>query len=114
MFDWLRALQFDGKQAVFQRGASHLYSVRENERALELPRGNPAMQECSFRRLALLPANHELRVLYAYAEVGEIETRDRERDSQPIGSDMFDIIWRIGILSRFRGVIEQTLDMLEA
>src|SRR5689334_22463887 len=83
----------------------------EYEAALELPAGDATVKEGFVCGFAHAPADDELIVLNAHAQILGPKAGDRERDFQPVFSRMLDVVWRIGI--RFLRSLEQLFDMLE-
>src|SRR5215218_11185093 len=111
--------EIDRQQPVGQVGAQNLHAFGEQEGALELPRGNAAMQVLPRLVIALAAADDELAFLERDLELVPGEPRDRERDPQPFrlalgAGDALDIVGRIAVARGFRNAIERLLDLIEA
>src|ERR1700731_3643799 len=114
----LRPGQIDRQQPVFQVRAQHLHPLRQHESALEVARGDPAMDVLPCL-VVLLPApDHELVFLNGYIELVAGKSRHRQRDPQPFGLAVvtvapLDIVGRITV-GPFDDAIERTLDFVES
>jgi hypothetical protein len=97
---------------MIQLGSQHLDTVRKNETALELPRGDATVQKGFVNRTVQPAANDQLIVFDGDAEILGGKPCNRERDPQSFVVRMFDIVGRIGL--RLGVPFEQSFDMLEA
>src|SRR5580700_8308272 len=79
----LRPCEVDRQQPVLQVRAEHIHAVSEHEGALELPRGDAAMQVLPGLVVLLASADDELVFLSGYIELVAGKSRHRERDAQP-------------------------------
>src|SRR5215203_7011756 len=77
----LRPGEVDRQQPVFQVRAQHLHPLRQHEGALEVARGDAAMDVLPGLVILLPAPNHELIVLNRYIELVAGKTRHRERDA---------------------------------
>src|SRR5580698_10480621 len=81
----LRPGQIDRQQPVFQIRAQHQHPLRQHEGALEVARGDAAMDVLPSLVVLLAAADHQLIFLSSYIELVTREARDRQRDAQPFG-----------------------------
>src|SRR5579864_3681452 len=81
----LRPGQIDRQQPVFQVRAQHLHPLRQHEGALEVARGDAAMDVLPGLVVLLATADHELVFLNGYIELVAGEPRHRQRDAQALG-----------------------------
>src|SRR5204862_305813 len=93
----LRTDQVNVEEPVIQPRAAHLDAFREDKGALELARGDAAVQINPLRIVRLLAADDELVVFDRDAEVAHGETRHRKGDAQRVLAELFDIIGRIAV-----------------
>src|SRR6185312_4615168 len=110
-------IEIDRQQAVFQIRAHHLHSVRQHKRALELTCGNAAMEVLAGLVVLLSPADHQLAFLDADIEVIPGETRNGERDTQPlrvlpVARQTLDVVGRVTV-SPLGDAVEHALDLIE-
>src|SRR5580704_1874481 len=80
----LRAHQIDRQQSVFQVRPQHFHAVRQHEGALELARGDAAMDVLPALVVLLAAADDELALLYADIELVTGEAGDRQGNAEPI------------------------------
>src|SRR6185369_6412637 len=92
--------QIDVQEAVVEPGTRHFDAFGEHERALELPRGDAAMQVDALAIVVLLAAHHQLVVLDLDREVSHGETGHRQRDAQRVLAGLLDIVGRIAVRRR--------------
>src|SRR5215213_1049659 len=98
----LRPGEVDRQQPVFQVRAQHLHPLRQHESALEVARGDAAMDVLP-SLVVLLPApNHQLIFLNRYIELVAGKTRHRQCDPQPFGLAVgtvapFDVVGRVTV-----------------
>src|SRR5215813_4219425 len=81
----LRPGEIDRQQPVLQIRTQHLHPLRQHESALEVARGDAAMDVLPGFVLLLTTPDHELVFLNGYIELVAGESRHRQRDSQPFG-----------------------------
>src|SRR4051795_10419690 len=108
----------DRQQPVFQIRAQHLHPLRQHEGALEVARGDAAMDVLPGLVVLLPTADDELVFLNGYIELVAGESGDRQRDSQPLGLALrsvapLDIVGRVTV-GTFDDPIEHALDLVEA
>ena len=114
----LRADQIDRQQPVLQVGAQHLHAVRQHEHALELARGDAAVEILPALVVLLTAADDQLAFLDRNVELIAGETGDGQRDAQPFGvcrvaRQPLDVVGRIAV-GCLGDAVEQTLDLVEA
>src|ERR1700704_6319318 len=110
--------EVDRQQPVFQVRAQHLHPLRQHESALEVARGDAAMDVLPGLVVVLAAPDHELVFLNGYIKLVAGKTCHRQRDSQPFGLAVaaitpLDIVRRIAI-GAFDDAIERTLDFVES
>src|SRR5215470_9484116 len=98
----LRAREIDRQQPVLEVGPKHIHAVCKHERALELPRGNAAMQVLPSLVVLLASADDELVFLDAHVELVAGEAGHRERDAKTLGKlgvagEPLDVVGRVAI-----------------
>ena len=94
--------------------ARDLNAVSEHEAALELARGDAAMQEDpTFGILGLAAADHELVVLERDREVVLGEPGQRQGDAVGGVAALLDVVGRIAVVARLRGAFHQPVELLE-
>src|ERR687891_1187337 len=81
----LRPGKVDRQQPVFQIRAQHLHPLRQHEGALEVARGDAAMDVLPGLVVLLAAPDHELVFLNGHIELVTGKTRYRQRDAQPFG-----------------------------
>src|ERR1700722_10709117 len=114
----LRPGQIDRQQPVFQVRAQHLHPLRQHEGALEVARGDAAMDVLPGLVVLLAAPNHEPVFLYRYIDFVASKTRHCERDAQPLGLPIaavaaLDVVGRITV-GAFNDAIEYALDLVES
>src|SRR3954470_6557905 len=114
----LRPGEVDRQQPVFQIRAQHLHPLGQHKGALEVARGDAAMDVLSGLVILLPAPNHELIFLNRYIELVAGKTRHRKRDAQPFGLAVgavaaLDIVGRITVGTLY-DTIERTLDFVES
>jgi hypothetical protein len=110
----LRALEIEVQQPVVEPGALHLHPFRQHEGALELPRGDAAMQEDAPLGIVLLAAaDHQLVVLLRDLQVVHGEAGDGQRDAQAVIAGLLDIVGRVAI-GALAHAVEHLLEVVEA
>src|SRR5262245_23942074 len=77
-----RPVDVDAEQAILEPSAGDLQALGQHEAALELARGDAAMEIDVAGLLRALPADDELIVLDGHLELALREAGDRERDAQ--------------------------------
>src|SRR5579864_4909166 len=110
--------QVDRQQPVFQIRAQHLHPLRQHEGALEVARGDAAMDVLPGLVVVLAAPNHELVFLNSYIELVTGKTSHRQCDPQAFGLAVaaiapLDIVGRIAV-GAFDDAIERTLDFVES
>src|SRR5580700_747372 len=114
----LRAHQVDRQQSVLQVRPQYLHAVRQHEGALELARGDAAVDVLPAFVVLLPAADDELALLYADIELVAGETCDRKCNAQPfrtvpVPRNPLDIVGRIA-LRGLADAVEHALDLVEA
>src|ERR1700753_3560254 len=103
----LRPGEINRQQPVLQIRAQHMHPLRQHKGALEVARGDAAMDVLTGLVVLLATPDHELVFLNGYIELVTGESRHRQRDTQPFGSAVgaftpLDIIGR-GTVGRLGG-----------
>src|SRR5262245_21188708 len=75
--------EIDRQQAVSQIGTQYLHAFRQHERALEMARGDTAMDVLPCFVVLLPAADHELIFLSRHIQLIAGEARDSPSDPQP-------------------------------
>src|SRR6201996_3261345 len=114
----LRPGKIDRQQPVPQIRAQHMHPLCQHEGALEVARGDTAMDVLTGLVVLLAAPDHELVFLNGYIELVTGKTRHRQRDTQPFGSAIraftpLDIIGRVTV-GALDDSIKHTLDLVEA
>src|ERR1700683_1503693 len=114
----LRAHQVDRQQSVLQVRPQYLHAVRQHEGALELARGDAAVDVLPAFVVLLPAADDELALLSSDIELVAGETRHRKCNAQafravPVSRNTFDVVRRITLRS-LADAIEHALDLVEA
>src|SRR3984957_9570341 len=114
----LRAHQVDRQQSVLQVRPQYLHAVRQHEGALELARGDAAVDVLPAFVVLLPAADDELALLYADIELVARKTRDRKGNAQPfrtvpVSGNALNVVRRIA-LRGLADAIEHALDLVEA
>src|ERR1700689_2086971 len=96
----LRAHQVDRQQSVLQVRPQYLHAVRQHEGALELARGDAAVDVLPAFVVLLPAADDELARLNADMGLAAGKPRDRKCNAQafrtvPVSRDAFDVVGRI-------------------
>ena len=90
--------EVDVQQAVLERGSGHLDAVGQHEAALELARGDAAVQEgAALGVVGLAAADHQLVVLQGDREVVLGEAGDGEGDPVAALVALLDVVGRIAV-----------------
>src|SRR5438876_5246253 len=110
--------QVDRQQPVFQIRAQHLHPLRQHEGALEVARGDAAMDVLPGLVVLLAAPDHELVFLNGHIELIAGKTRHRQRDAQAfrlaaVTVTPLDVVGRITV-GAFDDAIERTLDFVES
>src|SRR5215475_6310707 len=110
--------KIDGQQPVLQIRAQHLHPLRQHEGALEVARGDAAMDVLTGLVVLLATPDHELVFLNGYIKLVAGKTRHRQRDAQPFGGAVraftpLDIVRRVTV-GALDDAVEHTLDLVEA
>src|SRR4029450_1474979 len=114
----LRPGEVDRQQPVLQIRAQHMHPLRQHESALEVARGDAAMDVLPGLVVVRAAPDDELVFLNGHIELVAGKTRHRERDAQPFGLAVgalkpLDVVRRIAI-SALHDAIERTLDFVES
>src|ERR1700712_3702562 len=114
----LRPGQIDRQQPVFQIRAQHLHPLRQHESALEVARGDAAMDVLPGLVVLLAAPDHELIFHNGHIELVTGEAGHRQRDPQAFGLPAaavapLDVVGRITV-GTFDDAIERTLDFVES
>ena len=94
--------EVDRQEAVFQIRAHYLHPIRQHESALELARGDPAVEVLTGLIVLLPAADHQLAFLDTHIELIAGETGNSKRDTQPlwvfpIARQPLDIVGRVAV-----------------
>src|SRR6266850_3993294 len=113
----LRPGKVDRQQPVFQIRAQYMHPLRQHKGALEVARGDAAMDVLPGLVVLLAAPDHELVFLNGHIELVSGKTRHRQRDAQPFGLAVgtvtpLDVVGRITV-GAFDDAIERTLDFVE-
>src|SRR3954464_9813555 len=113
----LRPGEVDRQQPVLQIRAQHMHPLRQHEGALEVARGDAAMDILPGLVVLLAAPDHELIFLNGHIEFVAGKTRHRQRDAQAFGMTVgavapLDVVGRITV-GAFDDAIERTLDFVE-
>ena len=103
--------------ARFQIRAQHQHPLRQHESALEVARGDAAMDVLPGLVVLLAASDHELVFLSSHIELVAGKTCHRERDPQAFGLAVgtvapLDVVGRITV-GAFDDAIERTLDFVD-
>src|SRR5947208_5939648 len=114
----LRPGQIDRQQPVFQIRAVHLHPLRQHKGALEVARGDAAMDVLPGLVVLLPAADDELVFLNGYIELIAGEPRHRQRDPKPFGLAVgtvaaLDVVGRVAV-GTLDDAVERTLDFVES
>ena len=106
----------DNEQAVLEFGPLYPHAVRKQERPLELPRRDAAMQVVPRAVFGLPTAHDELIILPNHFQIVTRETGHRNRDGIGLGArsgnDAFDIVGRVSV-GRLGEPVEPLLERIE-
>src|ERR1700760_2213700 len=110
--------QIDRQQPVLQIRPQHMHPLRQHEGALEVARGNAAMDVLPGLVVLLTTPDHELVFLNGYIELITGKSRHPPRDPQPLGLAVrpftpLDIVRRVTV-GALDDAVEHTLDLVEA
>src|SRR6204780_41246 len=114
----LRSHQVDRQQSVLQVRPQYLHAVRQHEGALELARGDAAVDVLAAFVVLFPAAGDELALLFADIELVAAEALPRESNAQPlravpISRNTFDIVRRVAVRG-LADAVEHALDLVEA
>src|ERR1700761_202101 len=114
----LRPGKIDRQQPVPQIRAQHMHPLCQHEGALEVARGDAAMDVLPGFVVLLSAPNHELVFLNGYIELVAGKSRHRQRDAQPLGLAVrpftpLDIVGRVTV-GAFDDAVEHALDLVES
>src|SRR5215813_8836767 len=110
--------QIDRQKPVLQVRTQHLHPLRQHKGALEVARGDAAMDVLPSLVVLLPAADHELVFLNRYIELVTGKSRHRQRDTQPLGLAVrpftpLDIVGRVTV-GAFDNAIKHALDLVES
>src|ERR1700733_14026801 len=110
--------EIDRQQPVFQVRAQHQHPLRQHEGALEVARGDAAVDVLPGLVVLLAAADDELVFLNGYIELVAGEAGHRQRYPQPFGLAVvtvaaLDVVGRITV-GALHDAIERTLDFVES
>src|ERR1700758_1035949 len=108
----------DRQQPVLQIRTQHLHPLRQHKGALEVARGNAAMDVLPGLVVLLAAPDHQLVFLNRYIELVAGKSRHRQRDAQALRLAIgavaaLDVVGRITV-GAFYDAIERTLDFVES
>src|ERR1043166_1095508 len=114
----LRAREVDREQPVLEVGTQHVHAVCKHEGALELPRGDAAMQVLPGLVVLLASADDELVFLDTHVELVAGEAGHRERDTKTLGifgvaGEPLDVVGRITV-GTLGVAVEHALDLVKS
>src|SRR3954463_6577885 len=114
----LRPGKVDRQQPVLQIRAQHMHPLRQHECALEVARGDAAMDVLPGLVVLLAAPDHELVFLGRHIELIAGEACDRQRDPQAFGLTVvtvapLDVVRRITV-GAFDDAIKRTLNLVES
>lgn len=108
------AFQIDMQQTVFHGRTAHIDPVGQNERPLELSRGNAPMQEHTIPVVIRLPpANDQLPVLDGDRQIILAEARHGQRDAIAAFGCLFDVKGGISLIPGFRAAFQQAFQLFK-
>src|SRR3981189_3677713 len=95
-----------------------MHPLRQHESALEVARGDAAMDVLPGLIVVLAATDDELVFLNGYIELVAGKTRHRQRDPEPFGLSVvtvaaLDIVGRVAV-GTLNDAIERTLDLVES
>ena len=98
--------------------AQHLHAIGEQEAALELPRGDAAMQILALLVVLLAPADDELVLFHGDVELVAGEARHGQGDAQPLGQPIgagqaLDIVGRVSVGGGPADPVQRPLDIVK-
>src|SRR5690606_18102445 len=102
------------EQAIVERRPRDLDTLCEHEAALELARGDPAVQIDPLLVLLLPAADDQLAIFDLNLQVLPRESGNCQRDAQAGFADLLDVIGRITFRRGLRDPVERTLEMVES
>ena len=108
----------DRQQPVLQVRTDDEHPIRQHESALEVPRGDAAMDVLAGLVVLLASPDHELVFLSGYIELVAREPCHRQRDTKAFRLAVFtvaplDVVGRITVRS-FDDAIKRTLDFVKS
>src|SRR5437660_3022585 len=110
--------EVDRQKPVFQVRAQHMHPLRQHKGALEVARGDAAMDVLPGLVLLLAATDHELVFLNGHIELVAGKSSDRQRDAQALRLTVgtvapLDIVGRVSV-GAFDDAIEHTLDFVKS
>src|SRR3546814_6968811 len=85
------------QQSALQGGTCDLDTLGQHEAALELARGDAAMQIDPALVVDLLTTNYELTILDLHRKIRVGESGDRQGNAQPVVAELLDVVGRITV-----------------
>ena len=108
-------LEVDVQEPVLEHRARDLHAIGQHEAALELARGDAAVQvDPAFGVVGLASAHHELVVLQGDREVVLGEAGQRQRDAVRRIAALLDVVGGIAVVARLGRALHQAVQLLEA
>ena len=102
------------QQTVFDDRLADLNTICQDKCALELARGNAAMQEYpAIAFVTLAPANDQLPVLNGDCQIAFGKTCHRKRDAVGHVRGLFDIKGRIAVVAGLGGPLKEAFKLLK-
>ena len=114
-----RPLEIDGEQPVFQLRALHLDTVGQDEGTLKLAGRDAAVEIGAGPVIDLTAPDHELVFLEGDFKLVARESGDRKGDAEFLrgvftARHALYIVGRIAVIGRFRGPVENALEIVES
>lgn len=110
----LRTQKIDMQQAIIKPGSTNLNALRQYERLVKLPRGNPTMKEHPpLTVIGLATADHELVVFLRNLKIVHHEPCHSQRNPQGCLAQLFDVVGRITVGRGFGRTLKHLLKMIE-
>src|SRR3546814_12735491 len=85
------------QQSALQGGTCDLDTLGQHEAALELARGDAAMQIDPALVVDLLTTNYELTILDLHRKIRVGESGDRQGNAQPVVAELLDVVGRLPV-----------------
>lgn len=101
------------KQSVFHRRARYLDTIGQDESALELSRGDPAVQVNPLNIVGGFAAHDQLPIFQSDRQVLFREARNGKRDAEPVIAGLFDVVGWVAFVSGAGGPLHKALKLIE-